>query len=147
MRAYAGRTARIAADAQGRGTLVRTSGIVPMKPSLLWLIHPWIVPVPGDAIGVGATWHVTQPLTMAAAQGELERTYQVTATQGDTLTLKVTGVTHWHAAGTAAGAGSDEAIEGTLVVGRGDVLARSGQVTSIQDLGPAKARVQLALTL
>jgi len=136
----------VAADAQGRAKLQRTTSTVPTKPSLLWLMQPLFVPMPSEPIGVGARWTVKQRLSMNDVDGALERTYELTGIQGDTLAIRVSGPTRWHEKG---GAGSATAlvdeISGTLTVNAGDVLAQSADITITEDLDVMKSVVKLKL--
>jgi hypothetical protein len=142
---YSAITLRVEADAQGRGRVIRTSSTLPTQPKLSWLLHPMIVAVPKEPIGVGATWQVKEPLSMDQMQGEMTRTYQVTAMQGDTLTLKVSGGTHWTMNGGSADDALEEHLDGTMVVGASDVLAISADLVDTQDLGPLQPRLHLQL--
>jgi len=132
---------RVVADAHGRATVARTTSTLPTRPSLLWLLHPLIVPLPAEPIGIGATWTSTQALTMDGNTGAAERTYRLAAVDGDAMTIDVSGATRWNA-------GSDsvtEVIAATLVVTPRDVLALSGHATSTQDLGAIKGVVAIEL--
>jgi hypothetical protein len=142
---YSGNAGRVDADAQGRAHLVRTTSTLPTKPSLLWLMHPLLVPLPVEAIGIGAKWTVKQPLAMNGADGALERTYELTSTAGGVLGIKVTGSTRWTAQGGSAGDAIVENVTGTLAVKPTDLLAQSADVTSVQDLGPTKGAVKIKL--
>jgi len=142
---YSGIAGRVDADAQGRAHLVRTTETVPTRPSLLWLIQPLLVPLPAEAIGVGAKWTVKQPVTMNDADGALERTYELTSIASDALSIKVTGSTRWTPSAASAGDAVVETVTGTLMVKPTDLLAQSADVTSLQDLGPAKAAVKIKL--
>jgi hypothetical protein len=142
---YSGIAGRVDADAQGRAHLVRTTETVPTRPSLLWLIQPLLVPLPAEAIGVGAKWTVKQPVTLNDADGALERTYELTSIASDALSIKVTGSTRWTPRAASAGDAVVETLTGTLMVKPTDLLAESADVTSLQDLGPAKAAVKIKL--
>src|SRR5262249_17500954 len=143
---YTAITGTVAADAQGRAHLTRTSATMPTNPSLLWMLQPLFVPLPSEPIGVGARWTVKQPLAMNDLDGALERTYELTSIDRDTLGIRLRGRTRWNQKGqTGSDAALAEEIAGTLTVDPADALARAADLAITEDLGVGKGVVNLTL--
>ena len=74
-RAFERVAGRVAVDARGRAKLARTDDRLPTQPSVLYLVHAVIVPLPAEPIGLGATWHAVEQIEDAT----LDRTYELIA--------------------------------------------------------------------
>jgi hypothetical protein len=130
------------ADVQGRVIAHRpdhfefhqTAG-PPTKPSLLGLLHALVVPLPTEAVGIGARWEVVQTGSDEGVSTENTRRYQIVGLAHRTVALRVSGTAAWKQ---AAGAGLDagpplltEAIEGTETLNLTDILPGSADLTFV----------------
>jgi hypothetical protein len=71
--------------------LAQTRGLT-TQPSWLYLLHLAVVPLPVDPVGAGARWRTRQPLTADDGTAGIEdRTYELIAFDGDTLTVQLSG--------------------------------------------------------
>lgn len=129
---------RVEASGSGHFQFHQTGG-VPTQPSLLWLLHALVVPFPGEAIGEGARWKVSQQLTQRGLEGKSVRHYQLTRLADETVGVRVEGTTEWRP-GTASkssqiGLGSvSETLEGELTTDLTDPLPASGRLTLAQEI-------------
>lgn len=115
----------------GLDQCIQTRG-VPSQPDLGDLLEMFAVPLPSEAIGVGATWTRPPPRREVGHHGgPPDDVYTLVAREGDSLTIDYTKGPSAAELGGAPGM----SISGRLQVSLSDPLARSGMLETVRNIG------------
>jgi hypothetical protein len=121
-------TGRAYVSATGETRVAQVDGL-PTTPSVPALVHTAIVPLPAAPIGLGARWHTEQALPPGMGAEQENRTYELIAVAGDTLTVQLVGQLSITASAPGAGVAVDGfRITGEIVIDLADPLPRSALI-------------------
>jgi hypothetical protein len=118
---------------------------LPSSPSLPWLLHQLIVPMPAFEVGKGARWSVLQGTVFPDGLiGRDERMYELREIDDEGATVQVAGKIELEpepqGPSTNKPLSAAITVHGELRVGFADVLPISGQLTIVQEMKVQAAR-------
>jgi hypothetical protein len=111
--------------------LTQTAGQA-TTPPVPWLVHAVAVPLPSEAVGVGASWTARHLIDASGRKGRGERRYTLTKVEGDELTIRVGGGDEWQAAGGRA-QGTTK-LSGEITAELSDPLPLRSDVTLVEEV-------------
>jgi hypothetical protein len=101
-------------------------------PPVPWMVHALTVPLPAEAVGVGAKWTVRQTIDTLGRKGRTERRYELRGLEGDRLDVSIAGTDRWKAAGGRAE--GTTTLSGTTTTSLTDPLPQSAKVSLIENV-------------
>ncbi len=125
-KSFVGVEGRVEVEPGGALRFAKSSG-GPTQPEFVELLSMICVPLPGEAVGVGARWSAVGSTKTQSVLGALTHHYEIVAANNGRLTIAISG------GGDLQGGLSVE-LAGSVVISVDDVLPQSGQVVFTQTI-------------